>query len=252
MSKTKFVVFSQGRTGSTLFMDLLNSHPDIRCDGELLYYPLPLPRTLIDIRSRICRKQLYGFKLKLYQLSEKRLFRIPENYLGHLVHEGWKIISIKRSNILKQLISLYYAKATRLFHRRKKHPENYEPRKITLAPDFIMRQLKNRQKLTDRENALLRDLPVHSVSYERDLLLPGSHQKTLDAVFDYLSVSGVTVKSNLLKNLPYRMDQILKNYDEIYQTIRNSEFKSFLMEGDAEDVLSEYESPVRKQDRCVS
>lgn len=32
--KTKFVIFGQGRTGSTLLTSLLSSHPEITCEGE--------------------------------------------------------------------------------------------------------------------------------------------------------------------------------------------------------------------------
>ena len=32
----RFVLFGQGRTGSKLLVELLHSHPDIHCDGEVL------------------------------------------------------------------------------------------------------------------------------------------------------------------------------------------------------------------------
>jgi hypothetical protein len=34
--KTKFVLFAHYRTGSTLLTQILNMHPDILCEGEIL------------------------------------------------------------------------------------------------------------------------------------------------------------------------------------------------------------------------
>ncbi len=32
---TKFVIYGQSRSGSTLLVELINTHPDVQCDGEL-------------------------------------------------------------------------------------------------------------------------------------------------------------------------------------------------------------------------
>ncbi len=49
---SKFIIFGQGRSGSTLLKQLLDSHPEITCEGELLnvedkYVTNPLLRKLI-------------------------------------------------------------------------------------------------------------------------------------------------------------------------------------------------------------
>lgn len=42
----KFVIFAQGRSGSTLLTSTLDSHPDIHCDDEILIVPRAFPPPL--------------------------------------------------------------------------------------------------------------------------------------------------------------------------------------------------------------
>ncbi len=79
LPETKFIIFAQWRTGSTLLADLLNSLSDITCEGELL---LPFtnsrirkvifPYLYIKGRSVKAKTRIYGFNVKLYQLKHGR------------------------------------------------------------------------------------------------------------------------------------------------------------------------------------
>ena len=51
---TKFVIFGRGRSGSTLLVSLLNSNPDIHCDGEILSRKKLFPEKVIHSK-RLCR-----------------------------------------------------------------------------------------------------------------------------------------------------------------------------------------------------
>ena len=68
--ESKFVLFGGGRNGSTLLVSLLNSHPDIYCDGEILVGKLRSPFKHIKRRMQSSPKSIYGFKLLSYQLKE--------------------------------------------------------------------------------------------------------------------------------------------------------------------------------------
>ncbi len=52
-TKSKFIIFGQGRSGSTLLMELLDSHPEIKCDSELF--------------TKECGYERNRFKLALYR-----------------------------------------------------------------------------------------------------------------------------------------------------------------------------------------
>src|SRR4051812_11468170 len=65
----RFVVFAQGRTGSTLLVDLLRSSPGVHCDEEILDRPVRLPHLWIASRRAARPGTGYGFKVKIYQLT---------------------------------------------------------------------------------------------------------------------------------------------------------------------------------------
>ena len=49
--ENKVVIFSSGRSGSTLLVELLNSFPSVHCDPELLKRKLVSPLKLIKAKS---------------------------------------------------------------------------------------------------------------------------------------------------------------------------------------------------------
>ena len=120
----KFIVFGQSRSGSTLLVELLNSHPDVHCDGELfnkseiyirsrllLKFFCRFPFLYIRYRLRTSFERAYGFKLFFFQVKS------PEKLLKKLSRHGWKIISIRRENIIAQSLSNIIAFETNLWHR---------------------------------------------------------------------------------------------------------------------------------------
>lgn len=75
MPKTRFVIFGQGRSGSQLLCDLLDSHSQIRWDKEILSQPTLRPYQLILNRALLSSCNAYGFKVKIDQLAEKQRIR---------------------------------------------------------------------------------------------------------------------------------------------------------------------------------
>ena len=111
-----FVIICQGRCGSTLLVELLNSSEEINVDGEILAgglqqnwpvqntrlerfvaYPVPLP-----VRA-------LGFKAKLSDIVDTHAFRI------FLRTKGFHVVVLTRADLVKQALSWIYAE--RLFER---------------------------------------------------------------------------------------------------------------------------------------
>ena len=71
----RFVILTQWRSGSELLIDLLNCHPDIRCDSELFkeFVRLRTPKVLfphwyLDGKSARAGTKAYGCKIMSNQL----------------------------------------------------------------------------------------------------------------------------------------------------------------------------------------
>ena len=92
------VLLSQGRSGSSLLRDLLQSHPDIHFDNEIFARRvagrLVSPSLYIDSRSRLFGLPAYGCKVKVYQLTDHRGVSDPEDFLKDLEERGWHFIHL--------------------------------------------------------------------------------------------------------------------------------------------------------------
>jgi len=73
----KFVIFAQGRTGSTLLVELLNQIEEIHCEEEIynkdffvFKQKIPFPYIYLLGKSRLSKSKVFGFKVKIYQLYD--------------------------------------------------------------------------------------------------------------------------------------------------------------------------------------
>jgi LPS sulfotransferase NodH len=111
-----FVIFGQGRTGSTLLTSLLSSHPEIQCDGEILGEKVKDPFNQIAKCAAVSRKPVYGFKVKIYQLTDNQSMR-PDTFLQNMAAKSVKILFLSRRNHLRQVISNRLAVANQYHYR---------------------------------------------------------------------------------------------------------------------------------------
>lgn len=224
--KTKFVVFAQGKTGSTLLVDLLNSSPDVHCDDEILYHPVPLPRTYVLAHSRRANKPIYGFKVKVYQL-EREQRRDAHRFLHDLHARDWKIIYLRRNNLLRQILSNKI--------RQQRGTPYYQPghevlriERLTVDAADLIARLKYRQEQLQHEERALDGLPHLCVTYEDDLIGAENHQRTLDRLFDHLGAQRTVVKTKLGRINTLPLSELIANYDEVARHLSRAGFGSFL------------------------
>ena len=119
--QNKFIIFSTGRTGSTLLVDLLNSNVDIFCDGEILKHRFLAPLNVLNIHSQKANKKIYGFKLLTHHIKDIQWSarRDSTAFLQKLVDDGYKIIYLERKHRLNQSLSMMYAILRNDWHKKK-------------------------------------------------------------------------------------------------------------------------------------
>jgi LPS sulfotransferase NodH len=225
--QTKFVIFCGGRTGSTLLVSILNNHPSIQCEGELFQVPILFPQTFVNCRSALSEKHVYGFKLLTYQLLEFFNKRKPVEFLSALARMGFKIIYLRRENILRRAISNIYARQINEFHRLDTGKEN-DRQMITLDLDQLSTWLRWLENAEYIETDCLSHLSYLKLTYEKDLVREESHQDTLDRVVEYLDVPHAEVKASLRKITPDHLTEFIENYSELVSFVRNTPYESCL------------------------
>lgn len=218
--QTKFIIFGQGRSGTTLLKQLLNSHPKITCEGELLNikdgyitnkYLLKvayrIPKPFFNVRVFQSKTTTYGFTLLYHQC------RNPRQLIKNLCNSGWKIINLHRENTMEQALSYLVALQTNNWH-------NWEGKinpiiKIHVDPDAFLQRMAFLNRVKDHEQNLLKNYNHVKIDYESGLKDKKFWQPTADKIFDYLGVESCPVEATLKKTYARPYSQFVANYTDL-------------------------------------
>ncbi|MEO1081553.1 MAG: hypothetical protein AAFY29_18485 [Pseudomonadota bacterium] len=225
---TRFVIFSRARSGSTLLVDLMNSSPDLFCDGELLVEKPLFPRQFIRSRASVRRESVYGFKLLSYQMFEV----LPERYRFSLLPwlsraQGYRIVYLRRRDTLAQEVSNVLAHQRKLFQHRSDRGDE-APKTQELDIPRLLDWLGGNLRYAEYENQVLESLSHLSLIYEDDLLDGQRHQQTLNQALDYLELDPCEARTSLEKISVRPLIESLSNYQEMIEAVAASKHAHLL------------------------
>ena len=226
--ETKFVIFTVGRTGSNLLVSLLNSHPEITCHGELLYKKVAYPQLYIRCKEKLVRQNVFGFKLLLYNFGVQNIFD-PRPILDDMVIDGYKIINLKRRNLLRQTISHMLALYRKTFHQERGDAQLFHNQMI-VDFSFFQEELELFIDHRRREEELLKDFSYLRLDYEDDLLPEKNHQVTVDKIAQYLGIPTASVISDFGKTTPQDLSNVIENYEEFTEYLEGMNYSHYLNE----------------------
>jgi LPS sulfotransferase NodH len=224
-----FVIYGQARTGSTLLVRLLQSHPQIQCDSEIFnkdgwqrgvrryLHPLAfrIPEVYALWKSCRCTKPVYSFKLLNSQVIA------PGRLISYLHHHGWQIIHIQRRNLFGVAISRKVARQTKHWGEYKPH-SHMDDLRLEFTVDEFYTQLGNCVNILHKEALALAGIPHISVLYEDDLLNEADRQRVCSTIFAALQISShsVSTKAQRSWNRPY--SELVTNYTELQALMESS------------------------------
>jgi len=210
-----FFIFGQGRSGSTLLCNLLNSHPDVFCEGEILYHPRFAPVTYALGRKTLAlQTKMYGFKVKIYQLENVQGYDTAETFVRNLANRGWRLIYLWRRDVFRQCVSARIAWRKDLWHADEKAQDQVDE-SVRLDPEKLVADVQARVRWLEQERAIVEPLRAHTVNYEDDLSAASVQQSTLSGLFDFLGIPDAPVSTSLRKTSKPNLRSQIKNYDEI-------------------------------------
>lgn len=218
----RFVIVTTGRTGSELLVSLLDSHPQIMCDSEILSIPRAHPGRFVLRRSALARAQrrAYGFKL----VAEHARLQSPhdrESFLRGFAERGFRIIVLERRDLLQQVISSVRGIETQ-HHHRQQDREQFRPMRVD--PVAVLCSLAWFEDAVNFVRSALAGIPVLDLVYEDDLLDAERQRLTADRVCDYLGVERAPVKTDLVKIAPHSVADQLENFDEVQALLSQTRF----------------------------
>lgn len=208
-----FVVLTSGRSGSELLRSLMGAHPLVYHDVEILDRDVLLPRLWVASRRARHQDRAWGFKVKLQDLTRfQRPAVDPARFLGGLAEDGYRIIHLRRENVVLQSLSVLRARATGEYHRRA--DDAVDPRRVVDCAELVA-ACGHQMSHMDHELEALSGLDRLTLTYEADLDDPDRHQATGDRVFDHLGLDRVPVATDLTRTRPRSVTDEIVNLDEV-------------------------------------
>jgi LPS sulfotransferase NodH len=237
MATVNFFLVFAGRAGSGLLRSIVNSSPAAVFEAEWMMFDLrnheDAGRRQIEQVDHFFADPRYaglsslGFANKLSDIVE------PDGFAVALANHGTRVLSLKRRNLVKQVVSTLNALRTREV-TGKSHA--YEPEdivdqafEIDLAQfDAHLRRLLERTAAQDRFTAQ-GDWPALELFYE-DLV---EHREvTVRRVADFLGLARETVqleaRGGPLKQTPTDLREVLTNFDALRDRYRATPFLSMI------------------------
>ncbi|MEX0874356.1 MAG: hypothetical protein WD646_13060 [Actinomycetota bacterium] len=227
-----FCIVTNGRSGSSLLVDLLDSQPRIWCDEELFSVWRDMPRLYVRGRlhgARYRGYQAYGFKLNTLGLAEQFLSTSPKGgpvrLLRHLAADGFAFIHLRRRNLLRQAISALRAEEGRFHYRTS---DEIPTKRLEIDVPTVL-GLMTRFEVHDAGLATIYEAVPHATFwYEDDLADPERQHATVEAVCKLLGLPVHPSSTELRKVGGSPLEQEVANFDELTASVRITRFARFL------------------------
>lgn len=236
--EVRFVVVTNGRSGSTLLVDLLRSHPAVQCENEILnegrwqgaLQPLgwlvrTMPAPYLAWQANRATKPVFGFKLKTgAQVNDLG------GTLDSLQRRGWRLIYLARRDALAQTFSWCVAQASGRWQSNGERPIR-DRDSVTLDVPAFQRDLS--ACVQDRKHlaALLHRWPHLALVYEDDLLEREQWPVTGARLCAFLGVAPAPLTSQVAKTWERSYAEVVTNYAEILAVVAAGPF-AYLLHGE--------------------
>jgi LPS sulfotransferase NodH len=226
-----FVIFFQGRSGSTYLTEALDSHPNVCCEMERLVglRKSGAEAQLNWVRSFLTGSQdanasAVGFKTKLDDVLD------PQGMAELLQTIGARIILLSRRNVVKMVVSWFNSE--RIFELTGDWNQ-YPPASALRPFEIDIEKFDRRLGLVLHGKARLEayvrrlNLPLLQVRYE-DLLI--NQPRTMARVCDHLNVEPMPLKGQCVKATHDDLRKVVANYELLHRFYEGTHYQQMLQE----------------------
>jgi LPS sulfotransferase NodH len=229
----RFLILTTGRSGGELLASLLDSHPKIMCDGELLLHRTPFPDQVVRGREALAgvqRARAYGFKLTRENIVRQEIDD-PAAYVRGLHARHYRMIVLERRDLLQQAIS--FARAEKLGYLHHRAGDGAAFSRLMLDPLAVLALMYVIEEAARFCHEALAGIPYLTITYEDDLATPERQQQTADEVCRSLELPPAVVHSDLVRITPDSIEAQVSNHDELLRVLSVTRYARYLPAGTA-------------------
>lgn len=233
-----FMITCAARTGSSLMVSYLQSHPNILCHGEI--YAPDNANALLGVYNRRRNAEIdYGEKLVQYRDNHPHTFLYKvafdcqdREFVGfklkhdelvlpsmaetrHLIQEDTdiKIIHLRRENLLARYLSWYLVNHVTGVTMRIKGEELPKHQKVTLDPQKCLSNFEEAMRRYNFFKKMFSSHQVFEVTYEQ--LTGDNKTKIIQDIQDFLGVERSGLKTKMVKIGKKDLSETIENFDEL-------------------------------------
>lgn len=231
LAPLRFVIFTRGRSGSTALVSLLRSIPGLHCDTEILNGRVLFPWAELLDRCMMATSNVYGCKILTYQIYDVQPIKNPENFLQELSAKGFKIIYLKRDNLLDLAISNIRARQLG-FHQRVSNsgeaPRAVINRALKVDLQEVVTWLDKLTFRAEQEMQMLNGCDYLELSYELDLADQLKQSNAIQKVCQFLDITFSSPRCDFQKISPSRLVDSVENYGELREYLAGTKYDKFI------------------------
>lgn len=221
-----FVILCLGRTGSTHLVSLLDSHPQIRCFGELFTHHEGTldeayvtssrsdPQDYVAHLTAPLTESAVGFKLPLSSI------RAHPDVLGLLEPQDLRMVRLCRINLLALFVSRRLLATTRVPQSTR---GDYGDATVVLDPKQCLAVFRRTEEHERHLDEIAAGKPVFRITYEE--LVTG---RRLAEIQRFLGVEPAALRSPFSRIRRRSLAETIENWSEIEDALRGSPYERFL------------------------
>ena len=220
----RFAIVGNARTGSNFLLDGLKTSPAIRMYHEIFAsHNREIGKDFDKVLSTVLQyeslsTQMVGFKVFYNHLTEEEWKKLVD-------WKDLKVIHLTRRNRLKTVISLEIAFKTGQWTKAG-HSGGPKEKGVMLDPFKLIKQIEHIEQGEAATRARFCDREILEVVYEE---LVQSPPQVFRSVSEYLGVDGIdSSKIRLKKQNPEGLTQLIINYDDVVEVLRNTRFAEYI------------------------
>jgi len=223
----RFIVLTRDRTGSNMLIQTLKSHPNVDADYEI--FAKLYGGAEQSILDKAFGKQPFYIKAKGFKIFYYHPQDNDSGVIWDMLEpmEDLYVIHLKRRNILRTLISSRIAYATGVYGVRSAKEEAEFRKKvnaIAYSAEQLQGDFEQTRKWEKEGEERFKNHPMISIDYE-DMV---SHRdQTFHSITNFLGVNNRKPKTDFMKQGTKRLRDMLKNYDQLKDEFRGSEWEVF-------------------------
>lgn len=240
-STTTFVILCYGRTGSTVLVDALSRHPDVRMYGEIFTLDAETGRPIADVDGRawegedgaaFVRQVVFapgkdtdavGFKYMYYHANDAQ----SGSALDYVVHNrDVLVVHLTRDDLFASLVSLECAFRSGVWHvqgdAEPDLPVDPFPIEVERCRSYFERHERLRREMRTR----LAGSRVLELEYARDI--ETGFDDTLRRVQYFLEVDERPLEWSLRKTAKRSLRAQVENYEELARAFARTPFSRWI------------------------